>query len=138
MKKLFQLISWARPLAGYFLVFWVMIIIYVSSIPSLPSIKINTGKVEIRLDYFFHFFEYGVLAFLAFLSFTGKELKMSYRKFLLVTACLILFAILDEFHQKLIQGRSFNYKDIASNIIGIIAVMVFCILLSKKTVTYYI
>jgi VanZ family protein len=75
-----------------------------------------------------HFCEYGFLAFLAFLTFTGTEFKISYRKSIMILICLILFAILDEYHQKLIPGRSFSIKDILSNISGILLVSLFTLI----------
>ena len=69
-----------------------------------------------------HFIEYGILAFITFLTFAGNNFRIPVRKALLITGCLILFAVADEFHQKLIPGRSFNVNDIVSNIIGIIVV----------------
>jgi VanZ family protein len=121
-----------RPFASYLLFAWLLAIIIVSSVPSIPTLKIHTGKTEIRLDYLIHFCEYGVLAFMAFLSFAGNKFKMSCRKFIIITLCLISFAILDEFHQKLIPGRSFNLKDILSNILGIFALLIFCALVFRK------
>jgi VanZ family protein len=44
----------------------------------------------------------------------------------------MLFAILDEYHQKLIPGRSFNVMDILSNIIGIVAASIFCVLIFRN------
>ncbi|MCX6254736.1 MAG: VanZ family protein [Bacteroidia bacterium] len=131
---MFKLIHFLRPFARYLLIAWVLAIIIVSSIPSVPVLKIHTAKAEIRLDYLMHFCEYGVLTFMAFLSFAGNEFKISYKKFILITICLIAFAILDEYHQKLIPGRSFNAKDIISNIAGIIATLIFCMLVFRKIV----
>ena len=122
-----RLIITLKPYARYLLFFWAVSIAVVSSLPSLPTPKIDTGKIAIRLDYLIHFCEYGVLSFMAFLSFEGNEFKMSYRKFILITLGLISFAILDEFHQKLIPGRAFNVKDILSNILGIITALIFCL-----------
>ena len=127
-----RLIIFLRPFARYILIIWVITIITVSSIPSIPTLKIHTANKEIRLDYLFHFCEYGILAFMALLSFAGKEFKLNYRKFIFITICLILFAILDEVHQKLIPGRSYNIKDILSNITGIIAAMLFCVFVFRK------
>jgi VanZ family protein len=59
---------------------------------------------------------------------------MSYRKFILITVGLIIFAILDEFHQKLIPGRTFNVKDILSNVLGILAVLIFCAVVFRQIV----
>jgi VanZ family protein len=120
-----KLIIYLRPVARYLLIAWILTIIIVSSIPNIPTLKIHTAKSEIRLDYLMHFCEYGVLTFIAFLSFAGKEFKIGYRKVLLITISLIIFAVLDELHQKLIPGRSYNIKDIMSNVTGIVTVTMF-------------
>jgi len=122
-----RLIIWCKSFAKYFLAAWIITIIIVSSIPSIPTLKIHTEKSEIRLDYIIHFFEYGVLAFMTFLSFASNEFKLNYRKFLLITLCIITFAFLEEVHQKIIPGRTFNHKDILSNISGILAALIFCL-----------
>ena len=132
-----KLILKIRPASRYLLAGWIITIVLVSSVPSIPTLKIHAAKTEIRLDYLIHFFEYGVLAFMAFLSFAGKEFKMSYRKFILITLCLIMFAILDEFHQKLIPGRSYNIKDIISNISGILTALAFCVVVFRKIAGKY-
>ena len=122
-----RLITWIRPYARYLLVAWIIIILVVSSMPSIPTLKIQTAKSEIRLDYIIHLGEYAVLAFLAFLTYSGNEYSSGIKKFSIIFISLVAFAVLDEFHQKLIPGRSFNVKDIESNIAGIIVASVFCI-----------
>jgi VanZ family protein len=131
---MFKLIHFLRPFARYLLIAWVLAIIIISSTPSVPVLKIHTAKAEIRLDYLIHFCEYGVLTFMAFLTFASNEFKISNKKIILITICLIAFAILDEYHQKLIPGRSFNVKDIISNISGILATLIFCVVVFRKTV----
>jgi VanZ family protein len=126
-----KLIIYLRPIARYLLIAWILTIIIVSSIPNIPTLKIHTAKSEIRLDYLIHFCEYGVLTFIAFLSFAGKEFKIGYRKVLSIMISLIIFAVLDELHQKLIPGRSYNIKDIMSNVTGIAAVTVFAVILFR-------
>jgi VanZ family protein len=127
-----KLIIYLRPVARYLLITWVITIIIVSSIPNIPTLKIHTAKHEIRLDYLMHFCEYGVLTFIAFLSFAGREFKIGYRKVLLITFSLIIFAVLDELHQKLIPGRSYNIKDIMSNVTGIVAVTIFTMFMFRS------
>ncbi len=127
-----KLIIYLRPVARYLLIAWVLTIIILSSIPNIPTLKIHTAKAEIRLDYLMHFCEYGVLAFMAQLSFTGNELRINYKKFFLITVSLILFAILDEYHQKLIPGRTFSIKDIASNITGILVAIILTLLIFRS------
>ncbi len=124
-----KIIIWIKPYANYIFAIWIITIIVMSSIPSLPVLKIHTQTKDIRLDYLIHFCQYGILAFLAFLSFTNKELKLSSKKLLILTISLLLFAFLDEFHQKFIPGRSFNTKDIISNISGIMGALIFYLIL---------
>jgi VanZ family protein len=127
-----RLIIWLKPFAGYILIAWITAILIVSSVPSLPVLKIQTANSEIRLDYLIHFCEYGILAFMAFLTFSGKEFRMKYRRFVMITICVALFAVLDEFHQKYIPGRSFNVKDILSNFTGILAALILCAAFFRK------
>lgn len=108
-----------------------MTIIIVSSAPNIPTLKIHTAKAEFRLDYLMHFFEYGLLGFLAFLTFAGDTFKINNRKYLLITASLIMFAYLDELHQKFIPGRSFNLNDFFSNMTGIVAALIFCLIIFR-------
>jgi VanZ family protein len=126
-----RLITAFRPYSKYFFIAWMVIILTVSSIPKLPVMKIETGKGVIRLDYLIHFCEYGSLAFFAFLTFAGSLFRMSLKRYIAITAGLILFSLVDEFHQKLIPGRAFNPKDIYSNITGIIAALIFCVVIFR-------
>ena len=126
-----RLITWIKPYSKYLFIAWMVIIMTVSSIPKLPVMKIETGRGIIRLDYFIHICEYGSLAFLAFLSFADDKLRLSIKKYALLTAGLIAFSLVDEFHQKLIPGRTFNVKDIYSNLTGIVAALVTCLVLFR-------
>lgn len=130
-SDMIKLITLLRPYARYLLIAWAITIIVVSSTPNIPTLKINFSKGEIRLDYLIHFLEYGALTGLSFLTFTGAEFRMGAGKALKLTAILCLFAILDEYHQKLIPGRSFNYVDILSNLTGIITGVMFCIVIFR-------
>ncbi len=127
-----RLIIRVRGHAKYLLISWLVVILVISSIPYLKTPEIHSGKIVIRLDHLFHMLEYGVLAVLAFLSFIGKRFAPYKNNYLITTVLLVLFAIGDEFHQKLIPGRSFNPGDIMSNITGILAGLVFCILIFRK------
>lgn len=115
-----NLIKWFIPLSRYFLVFWILFIIVFSSIPSIKTPKIDTGNLEIRLDYIIHLIEYGTLAFLSVLSFTSSSLTIGRKRFIQILICLLCFATLDEFHQLLIPGRTFNPVDLVFNVVGIL------------------
>lgn len=129
---MYKLITFLRPYAKYFLAVWIIAIITVSSVPSIPTLKIHTQKADIRLDYLIHFLEYGSLAFLAYLSFAGKDFRVSALKYLILTVCLIIFAMADEWHQVIIPGRTFNPKDLISNLAGIAGGLVFCVVVFRK------
>ncbi len=126
-----RLIIFLKPYSRYLLLAWLVIIMTVSSIPKLPTLKIETSRGIIRLDYFIHFCEYASLAFLAYLAYSDKLYHLSIRKYASLTVLVIFFSMVDEFHQKFIPGRYFNIKDLCSNISGIIAALIFCVLVFR-------
>jgi VanZ family protein len=127
-----KLIILLRPYSKYLLWFWVIAIVAVSSTPNIVVPKIHTARVTIRLDYLIHFLEYGLLTGISLLAFTGEKFNFEVSKVIKIVIVLILFATADEFHQKLIPGRSFNPKDLYSNISGIAGGAVISILLFRK------
>ena len=127
-----KLMIFLRTISRYLLIAWVLMIIILSSIPNIPTLKIHTARVEIRLDHIMHFCEYGVLTFMAFLSFAGNEFEINYKKFILITGSLILFAVLDELHQKLIPGRTCSINDVASDVTGVLAAIIFTVLVFRS------
>ncbi|OFY58651.1 MAG: hypothetical protein A2V50_05975 [Bacteroidetes bacterium RBG_19FT_COMBO_42_10] len=129
---MFKLITFLRPYAKYLLAVWIIVIVAVSSVPSIPTLKIHTQKTDIRLDYLIHFLEYGALAFLTYLSFSGKDFRISSNKYMILTISLFVFAFADESHQLIIPGRTFNPRDIISNLIGIAAGLVFCVVVFRR------
>jgi VanZ family protein len=126
-----KLIIFFRPYARYMLIAWLLTIIIVSSSPSIPVMKLHAGDKEIRLDYLLHFLEYGILSFMTYLTFSGNNFLISLRKYAVLTGLLILFALFDEFHQIIIPGRSYNIYDIYSNLSGIAAALVFCVVVFR-------
>lgn len=118
-----RLITFLKPFSIYVLTAWVIMIIVISLTPDLPVLKVHTAKKEIRLDYLIHFCEYGFTAFMAYLAFSGKNFRIAGWRLLLITACVILFALAEEFHQKMVPGRTFNIRDVLSNILGISAAL---------------
>ncbi len=126
-----RLITGIKPYSKYLFIAWMVIIMTVSSIPKLPAMKIETDRGIIRLDYFIHICEYGSLAFLGFLSLADDNFRLNLKTYALLTAGLIVFSLVDEFHQKLIPGRTFNVKDIYSNLTGIFAALVTCLVVFR-------
>lgn len=120
------------PVSRYLLAVWVLLIIVASSVPGIPTPKIETGRSEIRLDYIIHFVEYGGLAFLAVLSFTPPSQSVRPLRLVYLSVGLVLFALADEFHQLLIPGRTFNPVDIAFNIGGILAGVIITAIIIRR------
>jgi len=120
-----RILTLIRPVAKYLMIVWLLTIITLSSIPYIPTLKIHTSNNEFRLDYLIHFCEYGLLAFLTFLSFTEDGFRIGFRKCVIILLSLMIFAYLDELHQKLIPGRTYNINDILSNLSGIVVAALF-------------
>lgn len=125
------LIRYIKPWARYLLIIWVLAIVTVSSSPGIPTLKIHTPKAEIRIDYLLHLIEYGSLTFLALMTFADEKYSFRPRKLILIIAGLILFALADELHQKLVPGRTYNFFDLVSNFAGILAGWMVSILLFR-------
>ena len=122
-------IIWCKSISKYLLFGWMLTILILSSIPNIPTLKIHTARHEFRLDYLMHFAEYGMLSFLAFIYFAENEFRIGYRKVILIASGIVLFAVLDELHQKLIPGRTYSTRDIMSDVTGVAAAIVFTIFL---------
>ena len=129
---MYKLMVFFRPYAKYLLAVWIIAIISVSSVPSIPVLKIHTNKADIRLDYLIHFLEYLSLAFLTYLAFAGSNFRITPVKYITLTACLIVFAIADESHQLFIPGRTFNPRDLLSNILGVTGGLILCVFVFRR------
>jgi VanZ family protein len=109
-KKLFKLLFWI----------WLLVIFILSSLPNIPTQKINVWDEPWRLDYVEHFLVFGALAGL-FVLWKSKQGKFQIKNYYLPLLGLIIFAAADEIHQIWIPGRSFNPLDLIYNILGLIS-----------------
>ncbi len=126
-----KLITIIKPYSAFILAAWVIAIITMSSIPDIPTLKLHAAKKDIRLDYLIHFCEYGFLAFMAYLAFSGRDFNPGAGRLILITAGLVLFAVADEMHQKFIPGRSYNPRDTVSNLLGITVALISCLIIFR-------
>ena len=129
---MYRLIQIFKPIAGYFLVLWIILIILFSSLPRLPDVNIKTDNFNLRVDYIIHLLEYGSLAFFTILTFAPSEVKLNARRVVIIFIALMLFAMADEFHQLLIPGRTFNPIDLVFNLLGLVGGILFTVLLGRK------
>lgn len=93
--------------------FWIVLLI-LTSLPGkdLPDLKIN--------DKIIHFTAFFVLGFLLYLSLKIQDKSFNIKKYSLLAALavLIVYAFLDEQHQRFIPGRSCDTADMIADIAG--------------------
>jgi VanZ family protein len=130
--KMLKLIIYLRPFAKYLLIAWMAIIMILSSIPNIPTLKIHTSRADFRLDYIMHFGEYGVLTFMAFLTLAEDKFRINWKRLIAIAVGLVLLAVLDELHQKLIPGRTCSIRDVASDVTGVAAAIVFTLVVFRS------
>ncbi len=99
-------------------IIWVALIFIVSSIPKLPDFELEINKYFLRLDYFFHFTVFFLLAIFIVFWRLNENLKINFLQLLIILIAGGLFAFGDEYHQIIIPGRRYNIVDFYYNIIG--------------------
>ncbi len=97
------------------LVLYAALIIIISSISHLKQPQLKFFSV----DKLAHFIEYSLLALLTYRSFSHFSSKVSVFQALIRSVGFVtLFALLDEFYQRYIPGRFFDYYDIIFDLLG--------------------
>lgn len=101
-----------------FLVVWLGVIFWFSSIPQLLATFDSPWEIIIRK--WAHFFEFALLLFLIYKAITIKT-NSPFRRYILIAIGLtILVAISDEFHQTLVDGRHGTILDVTIDSFGIL------------------
>lgn len=98
---------------------YAVLIFIVSSIPEItpPSLGFQLE------DKIYHFIEYSIFSFLLFLAFfTAKTDFFKRNVFLFSSLIGIIYAYSDEFHQRLVPGRSYDLYDFLADCLGIILI----------------
>ncbi|MCH7657334.1 MAG: VanZ family protein [Bacteroidetes bacterium] len=113
-----KLILRFKPFFKVFFWIWLIFILVMSSVPKLPDLKLKLDESVIRLDYAIHFVEYFLLVsfFLLWRIKTGMNPTIMIILLTLLIGMATGFA--DEFHQKIITGRTYNPIDMLSNFLG--------------------
>lgn len=110
-KRLFKYLFWI----------WLLVIFTLSSLPNIPTQKINIWDEPFRLDYLEHFGVFGILGGFFVIWKYDFEKGFSIKKEVWSLIAIIIFACLDEIHQIWIPGRTFNVLDLIYNITGLLA-----------------
>ena len=74
-------------------------------------------------DKVYHFVEYSIFSFLLFLAFFKAETDFFRKNVFLFSSLIgIAFAYSDEFHQRFVPGRSYDFYDFLADCLGVILV----------------
>jgi VanZ family protein len=110
-KKLFRILFWV----------WGLVIFILSSLPNIPTQKVNIWDEPFRLDYLEHFGVFAIWGGL-FVVWKMKPIGHFYVKnYIWPIIATLVFAAADEFHQIWIPGRTFNPLDLIYNMTGLLA-----------------
>jgi VanZ family protein len=103
-----------------FIAFIYAVLIFIIS--SIPQINPPFLGFEAE-DKFYHFVEYSIFSLLLFLAFFTAKTEF-FRRNVFLFSCLIgiIYAYSDEFHQRLVPGRSYELYDFLADCLGIILV----------------
>ncbi|MCD6565454.1 MAG: VanZ family protein [Bacteroidales bacterium] len=127
---MYKLLIRFKPFFKVFFWLWLLFILVISSTPNLPDLKLNIDESTIRIDYAIHFIEY----FMLVCFFLIWRIKINLNPTITIVLLTLLIGMatgfIDEFHQKIIIGRTFNPIDMLSNFLGVITGVV--------TVTLYL
>ncbi len=119
--SMYKLIIRFKPFFKVFFWLWLLFILVISSVPNLPDLKLNIDESIIRIDYAIHFIEYFLLVSFFLIWRINKNLNPTITIILLTLLIGMATGFADEFHQKIITGRTFNPIDMLSNFLGVIA-----------------
>jgi VanZ family protein len=111
IKKLFSF--------KFIALFYAVLIFVISSIPqiTLPSLGF---KWE---DKVYHFIEYSIFSFSLFLAFFKAKTDFFKKNLFLFSSLIgIIYAYSDEFHQRFVPGRSYDFYDFLADCLGIILI----------------
>ena len=118
---MYKLIIRFKPFFKAFFWIWLIFILVISSTPKLPDLKLTLEESVIRIDYAIHFVEYFLLVSFFILWRTKIDLNPTILIILLTLLIGMATGFVDEFHQKIITGRTYNPIDMLSNFLGVIA-----------------
>ncbi len=100
---------------------WALLIFALSSIPKLPTIPTGVRAID-KVAHFVEYFVFGVLLAGAFAQSSGHQLL---RRSLLGAGLLgLLYAALDEIHQRFVPGRFAAVQDVVADALGLAAALV--------------
>lgn len=94
---------------------WMLLIFWLSSIPRIPTIK-----VPIEMDKVAHVAIFFVLCWFSFRAFRYQFRFRRAREYALLLALILtaLYGVTDEYHQRFVPGRTFDYFDMAADAAG--------------------
>lgn len=98
----------------FLVIIWAGLIFFLSSQPTLPIPAGFIGEIISKISHFVAFFVLNFLLYYAFLMHHNKKRSLHLAIFL-----SLVFAILDEFHQSFVPGRTADILDLLTDAGGI-------------------
>jgi VanZ family protein len=118
------------PPSREFVRYWLPVIVYAALMLVISSIPIRIRRVPFRnYDKVFHFFEYGIYAWLWYRALKGT-MSLSSRGRIAIATVLICtaFGIMDELYQVYTPYRTSNIYDLAADASGSFAAVILAVL----------
>lgn len=110
----------------YFALGWAALIFIISTIPNLPQPDFSEDEGPgLRLDYLFHFMAYFILGMLIVIWQIRDDARLPTKTYVIIVVLGVLFGLIDEWHQVMIPGRTFNPMDFYLNAIGFLVAFFF-------------
>jgi len=121
-KTLFKVLFWL----------WGLTIFILSSLPNIPTQKVNIWNEPFRLDYLEHFGVFAIWGTFFIIWKSSSNGVFMLKKYWGAIIGLIIFACADEIHQIWIPGRTFNPLDLIYNVVGLLSAFILVPLFLKQ------
>ena len=119
------------PPSREFVRYWLPVIAYAVLMLTISSIPIRIRRVPFRnYDKVFHFFEYGIYAWLWYRAFKGTTSLSSWGRIAIATVLICtVFGIMDELYQVYTPYRTSDIYDVAADASGSFAAVILAVLI---------
>jgi len=124
------MMGWFEKRRSASILMTILIAIEIFFFSNIPGSIGGTGNVWIPRIY--HFTVFFLFSFFSFMAIRGdKKIKTKY--VLIVLIISLIYAALDEIHQKFVPLRSMSITDLLTDSLGVFASVILYIYISKKT-----
>jgi VanZ family protein len=118
------------PPSREFVRYWLPVIAYAALMFSISSLPIRLRRVPFRhYDKVFHFFEYGIYAWLWYRALKGATSLSSWARIAIATVLICtVFGVMDELYQVYTPYRTTDIYDLAADAFGSFAAVILAVI----------